>query len=63
VVATVLVAASTAHALPLYGVSINEGGTWTGSCTEVGGTNTIDAGQEDPILQNSQDFSAVSITG
>ncbi|HUU92951.1 MAG TPA: hypothetical protein VM238_17300, partial [Phycisphaerae bacterium] len=40
---TMLAATGTAHALPLYEASINEGGTWTGSCTEVGGTYTIQA--------------------
>ncbi|HUU92935.1 MAG TPA: PA14 domain-containing protein, partial [Phycisphaerae bacterium] len=42
-----LAAAGTAHALPLYGDGINEGGTWTGSYTAVGDTYTIQASGAD----------------
>ena len=64
VVATVLVAASTAHALPIYDASINEGGVWTGSYTEAGGTYTIDGsgndiwGTDDGLYFVYQEFDA-----
>ena len=60
-VGALLGAAGTAHAFRIHEAGIREGGVCAGSCTEVGGTNAIDARRGDVILQDSQDLTAVGI--